>query len=70
KQRIIPITITELIEILEIFKTAKSKCIKIPHTKMMEFYNNCTNIGTVSNSTEWRNHISNQIKMLKKEVCC
>ena len=70
KQKIIPITITELIEILEIFRTAKSQTIKFPHTKMMEFYNNCTNIGTVSNSTEWRNHISNQIKMLKKEVCC
>lgn len=68
KQRIIPITITELVEILEIFKTAKSKNIKIPHTKMMEFYNNCTDIGTVSNSTEWRSHIANQIALLKNEM--
>ncbi len=65
KQRIIPITITELIEILEIFKTAKSQNIKIPHTKMMEFYNNCTNIGSIPNSTEWRTHIANQIAVLK-----
>lgn len=68
KQRIIPITITELVEILEIFKTAKSKNIKIPHTKMMEFYNNCTDIGTVSNSTEWRSHIAKQIALLKNEM--
>lgn len=68
KQKIIPITITELIEILEIFKTAKSQNIKIPHTKMMEFYNNCTDIASVSNSTEWRNYIANQISELKKEI--
>ena len=70
KQKIIPITITELVEILEIFKTAKSKNIKIPHTKMMEFYNNCTDIETVSNSTEWRSHIENQIEILKKAIGC
>lgn len=68
KQRIIPITITELIEILEIFKTAKSQNVKIPHTKMMEFYNNCTDIETVSNSTEWRTHIANQIEVLKNGI--
>ncbi|MGN0739785.1 MAG: AlwI family type II restriction endonuclease [Christensenellales bacterium] len=68
KQKIIPITITELIEILEVFKTAKSQNIKIPHTKMMEFYNNCTNIENVSNSTEWRNHIANQIILLKNAI--
>ena len=68
KQRIIPITISELIEILEIFKTAKSQNVKIPHTKMMEFYNNCTDIGAVSNSTEWRTHIANQIAELKNGI--
>lgn len=67
KQRIIPITITELIEILEIFKKAKTQNIKISHTKMMAFYNNCTDIESVSNSTEWRAHIANQIARLKKE---
>lgn len=68
KQKIIPITIAELIELLEIFKSAKSKSIKISHTKMMAFYNNCTEISNVSNSTGWRKHIAEQIDALKKSV--
>ena len=69
RQKIIPITITELIKILEIFKTAKLNNIKITHKKIMEFYNNCTDIDNISNSTEWRNHISNQIEILKQTIC-
>lgn len=68
KQKIIPITITELIQILEIFKMAKSKNIKIPHLKMLEFYNNCTDIVNISNSTEWRSHIIQQITVLKNGI--
>ena len=31
-------------------------------------YNNCTDIGAVSNSTEWRTHIANQIAELKNGI--
>lgn len=67
KQRIVPITITELIDILEVIKAAKSKGIKVPHSEMMDFYNKCTDITGISDSTAWRSHIANEISCLKRK---
>lgn len=66
KQKIVPITITELIELLEIMKSAKRNGIKILHPEIMDFYNKCVDIEKVRDSTVWREHISNEIKELKK----
>lgn len=66
KQKIIPITITELIEILEILKLAKNNRKKISHTEMMNFYEKCSDLTGIADSTEWRSHISNQLSNLKK----
>lgn len=66
KQKIIPLTISNLIDLLEIFKTAKKQGIKIHHLDIMTLYNACVDISDVSDSTEWRTHISNQLLYFKK----
>lgn len=67
KQRIVPITIKELIDILEVIKEAKSKGIKVPHSEIMDFYNKCTDITGIADSTAWRKHIAKEIGYLKKK---
>ena len=67
KQRIVPITITELVDLLEVIKAAKSKGIKVPHSEMMDFYNKCVDIIGIADSTAWRTHIANEICCLKKK---
>lgn len=67
KQKIIPITISELIELLEVIKAAKMKGIKVSHSEMMKFYDKCIDISSISDSTTWRNHIANEITCLKNK---
>ncbi|TWI75738.1 AlwI family type II restriction endonuclease [Treponema putidum] len=66
KQKIIPLTISNLIDLLEIFKIAKKQGIKIHHLDIMTLYDVCVDISDVSDSTEWRAHISNQLLEFKK----
>ena len=67
KQKIIPITITELIDLLDVIKAAKSKGIKVPHSEMMTFYDKCVDITGIGDSTAWRTHIADEINCLKKK---
>lgn len=67
KQKIIPITVSELIELLEVIKAAKIKGIKVPHSEMMNFYDKCIDINGISDSTAWRNHIADEIGCLRKK---
>lgn len=66
-QKIIPLTISELLELLEVFKKAKKKGKKIAHTEMMAFYKNCTAVNSVSDSGAWRKHIASNIALLKEQ---
>lgn len=66
-QKIIPLTISEMLELLEVFKKAKKKGKKIPHTEMMAFYENCTAVSSVSDSEAWRKHIASNIALLKEQ---
>lgn len=65
-QKIIPLTISELLELLDVFKKAKKKGKKIAHTEMMAFYENCTAVNSVSDSETWRKHIASNIALLKE----
>lgn len=67
KQKIIPITISELIEIIGIIKAAKVNGIKVQHSEMMQFYDNCTDIAGIIDSTAWRKHINKTIQDFKRK---
>lgn len=66
KQKIIPITISELIELLEVVKSAKNNGVRILHTDFMNFYDRCAAIENIVTSTMWREHIANEIKCFKE----
>ena len=66
KQKIIPITISELIELLEVVKSAKNNGVRISHTDFMNFYDRCAAIENIVTSTMWREHIANEIKCFKE----
>lgn len=66
KQKIIPITISELIELLEVVKSAKNNGVRISHTDFMNFYDRCAAIENIATSTMWREHIANEIKCFKE----
>lgn len=66
RQKIIPITISELIELLEVVKSAKNNGVRISHTDFMNFYDRCAAIENISSSTMWREHITNEIKCFRE----
>ncbi len=57
KQKIIPLTIKNLIQILKIIKRAKEKGIFIDHTTMMTFYDKCIEVDSLQDSTVWLSHV-------------
>ncbi|NCA78687.1 MAG: AlwI family type II restriction endonuclease [Sphingobacteriia bacterium] len=67
KQKIIPITISELIDLLEIIRNVKQKGMRITHTEMMTFYNCCVELDTIPNAIVWRKHIVSEIQNLKQK---
>lgn len=69
KQRIVPITIKQLISILETVKTMKIKNIKLTHDKLMELYDNCIKIDREEHdSTIWIKQISDELKAWRKKM--
>ena len=58
-QKIIPITISQMINILETIKGLLDKGKKFSHLSLKEFYDSCLEISSLSGSNEWENHINN-----------
>jgi hypothetical protein len=65
KQKIIPLTISQLIEILEVVK----KCKNLNHKKIKEFLDDVSNVNHISSSKEWIGNIPNKIKKFKENLC-
>ena len=61
KQKIIPITISQLICILQKIKLMIRRNLSFSHTTLMKLYDTCVNMNKVTNSREWLTHIQNTI---------
>jgi hypothetical protein len=61
KQKIIPITIDQLISVLEVVKTRKAKGQIISHKVILELYDLCTSVDQITDSLSWKRHIDNQV---------
>lgn len=57
KQKIIPITIKQLIEILEIVAMFRAKNIEFKHLYIKQLYENIINVAINGSSTEWKEQI-------------
>lgn len=61
-QKIIPITIIQLESILKTIKQMLNKGKAINHMQLMQLYNECTDLTSVTNSIVWLDHIGNTLK--------
>ena len=62
KQKIVPITISDLINILITAKTAKAQHKMFCKNDLQHLYDKCVDISNVSDSTKWTAHIGQAIK--------
>lgn len=67
KQKIIPLTITQLIAILQTIKLMINGKRKFVHSELMKLYDACVDMNKVANSQVWLTHIQNSlVEWIKK----
>lgn len=64
KQKIIPITIYQLIRILEVVKKMHVNGKRVVNTELKSFLDDCSSVGELESSTEWLPSIDKKINML------
>ncbi len=64
-QKIIPITIVQLIRILKIVKATIGTEKTFSHHTLVHFYEECTNIASLKSSTEWQNLIEDNLTRME-----
>lgn len=67
-QKIIPITIVQLENILSIIKQLTKLGKAFRHEDMQNLYERCSNVKNVNNSTNWLEYISNEICVWEKQL--
>jgi hypothetical protein len=70
KQKIIPITINQFIEILNILIEYKKNRKQFKHNLLQNLYNKIVNISQIENSISWGTHINNIFNTWKGELLC
>ena len=65
KQKIIPLSISQFIELLETLVTIKENGNKFSHKKLTELYESITNMDEFKSSNEWLNSIPQKIESWK-----
>lgn len=67
-QKIVPITIIQLENILSAIKQLSILGKSFKHEDMQDLYDRCTNVKNVNNSTNWLEFISNEICAWEKQL--
>ncbi len=71
KQKIVPFTITQIIEILQVIKELKENDKSFSHLQFQKLLDNIINLkDDVNNSDDWLKAIPNTILSFKEEVLC
>lgn len=68
KQKIIPLTITQLIDILCGIRIAKVKHRKVTKDDMRSLYESCTQLCSIPDSTQWSQYVTKQIVIWRQKV--
>lgn len=68
QQKIIPITINQLISILTTIRTMKEQGKQMNHRILQQFYEACTDVSTLSSSEEWKIRIRQNISQWDTEL--
>ena len=67
-QKIIPVTIVQLEDLLKTVKTVKEQGRTFRHTELMRLYDRCCEVAAVANSTCWLEHIANTLNDWRAEL--
>jgi len=71
KQKIVPLTISQIIEILQIIKELKQNNKNLSHKQFQKLLEDIVNLkDNVSDSNEWIKNIPSKIKTFKEELLC
>ena len=71
KQNIIPLTITQIVKILQIVKNLKQRNRKFTHNNLQTLFDNIINLkDKVNSSEEWQKNIPKEILAFEKELLC
>ena len=68
QQKIIPMKITQLSEILGVVKQLKESGRNMRRSNLMDLYNRCTDLSTLDNSSLWPDFIDTQLNNWKIEL--
>lgn len=68
KQKIIPLTITQLIDILQGIRLAKVNHRKVTKDDMKSLYESCIQLCSISDSTQWSSFVTKQIVSWRERV--
>ena len=68
RQKIIPMTITQLIDILQGIRLAKVNHRKVTKDDMKSLYESCTQLCSISDSTQWSSFVTKQIVSWRERV--
>lgn len=68
KQKIIPLTISQLIDILQGIKSAKLNHRRVTKDDMKYLYESCTQLSLIPDSTKWSAFVTKQISNWQKTV--
>lgn len=67
KQKIIPMTISQLIVILQRIKLMTQENLKFTHIELMKLYDSCVDMNKVANSTLWLAHVQQSVSKWTQE---
>ena len=67
RQRIIPLTVPQLIEILKIIKISKK--FSFSHRILKDFFDDIVDVNNISNSKEWVDSIPQKLQKFKETLC-
>ena len=67
RQKIIPLTISQLIEILKVIKETSK--FSFSHTILKKFFDEVVDVSNIQNSKEWINTIPNKLQKFKETLC-
>lgn len=66
KQKIIPVTIAQVVEILETLLTLKQKNKKFAHGELLRLYEGIVDVNNIDNSDDWIKRIPETIRVWRK----
>lgn len=68
KQKFIPVTITQLIDILQGIKNAKANYRKATKDDIKSLYESCTQLNSIPDAIQWSSFVSKQIVFWRERV--